>query len=192
MAHRYPLADQRIMFDEETEKLRWFMLPSEAQDLLLGNCQKVKTKVPFSPGEYCGTRNNSISEDHTESSPTLIPKCNVSSLLNCSSSSLYTRHNSLTSYETSPLKRSTSFLAEKACSDCGCLSPHHSGINREASPISRTRCYSLESSSASPPNRLLSSIENGHCSCGSQTDISDAESVCKGKYFRCNEFFGAR
>lgn len=178
MAHRYPLADQRVMFDEKAEKLRWFMLPSEAQDLLLGNCQKVKTKVPFSPGEYCGTRNNSISDDSSESSP--IPIYNVPPTLDLCSS-LYTRHNSLTSFETSPLKRSCSFLAEKAGSDCGCLSPFRSTVNRESSPMSRTRCYSLESSSASPPSRLLSSIDNGHCSCGSQTDISDAESISKGE-----------
>ncbi|XP_071445541.1 uncharacterized protein [Hetaerina americana] len=56
MAQRYPLADQSVMFDEKTEKLRWFMLPSEAQDLLLGNSQKVKTEVPFDPACYVGSR----------------------------------------------------------------------------------------------------------------------------------------
>ncbi|XP_065205688.1 uncharacterized protein LOC135835380 isoform X2 [Planococcus citri] len=182
MAHRYPLVDQRVMFDEKADELRWFMLPSEAQDLLLGNCQNVKTKVPFSPGEYCGTRNNSISEDSTDSATPLVP-CSISPSLDFGSNSYYTRHNSLTSFDSSPLKRSSSFFAEKSCSDCGCLSPFHSKINREASPMSRTRCYSLESNSASPPNRLLSSVEiNGHCSCGSQTDISDAESVSKADF----------
>ncbi|KDR20201.1 hypothetical protein L798_05680, partial [Zootermopsis nevadensis] len=46
MAQRYPLADQCVMFDESTDRLRWFMLPSEAQDLLLGNSQNVTEVFP--------------------------------------------------------------------------------------------------------------------------------------------------
>ncbi|XP_054261315.1 uncharacterized protein LOC128985628 isoform X2 [Macrosteles quadrilineatus] len=56
MAQRYPLGDQCVMFNEETNHLRWFMLPSEAQDLLLGNCINVKTCVPFTPSDYAGSR----------------------------------------------------------------------------------------------------------------------------------------
>lgn len=63
MAQRYPLADQCVMFDERTNRLRWFMLPSEAQDLLLGNSQNVKHDVPFDPVEYCGSR-GSVTEGH--------------------------------------------------------------------------------------------------------------------------------
>lgn len=51
MAQRYPLQIDRS-FNFVTEKmdaLRWFMLPSEAQDLLLGNSQNVKQDVPFNP-----------------------------------------------------------------------------------------------------------------------------------------------
>jgi ElaB/YqjD/DUF883 family membrane-anchored ribosome-binding protein len=60
MAQRYPLADQCILFDDNTEKLRWFMLPSEAQDLLLGNSQNVKHSVPFDPMLYDGSRASPI------------------------------------------------------------------------------------------------------------------------------------
>ncbi|KAG7198611.1 hypothetical protein KM043_005972 [Ampulex compressa] len=51
MAQRYPLQiDRSVSFvSERTEALRWFMLPSEAQDLLLGNSQNVKQDVPFNP-----------------------------------------------------------------------------------------------------------------------------------------------
>lgn len=51
MAQRYPLQiDRSYNFaSEKMETLRWFMLPSEAQDLLLGNSQNVKQDVPFSP-----------------------------------------------------------------------------------------------------------------------------------------------
>ncbi|XP_060817235.1 uncharacterized protein LOC132907833 [Bombus pascuorum] len=51
MAQRYPLQIDRSynIVSERLESLRWFMLPSEAQDLLLGNSQNVKQEVPFSP-----------------------------------------------------------------------------------------------------------------------------------------------
>ncbi|XP_076675975.1 uncharacterized protein LOC143373061 isoform X1 [Andrena cerasifolii] len=51
MAQRYPLQiDRSYNFaSERMEALRWFMLPSEAQDLLLGNSQNVKQDVPFNP-----------------------------------------------------------------------------------------------------------------------------------------------
>nr|XP_033321546.1 uncharacterized protein LOC117217812 [Megalopta genalis] len=51
MAQRYPLQIDRSynFVSERMEALRWFMLPSEAQDLLLGNSQNVKQEVPFNP-----------------------------------------------------------------------------------------------------------------------------------------------
>nr|XP_034171195.1 uncharacterized protein LOC117600215 isoform X1 [Osmia lignaria] len=51
MAQRYPLQIDRgySYVPERLEFLRWFMLPSEAQDLLLGNSQNVKQDVPFNP-----------------------------------------------------------------------------------------------------------------------------------------------
>lgn len=41
--------DQTLIFDGKTEKLRWFLLPSEAHDLLLGTGKNVKTSAPFDP-----------------------------------------------------------------------------------------------------------------------------------------------
>ncbi|XP_058791070.1 uncharacterized protein LOC131664190 [Phymastichus coffea] len=53
MAQRCPMQiDRSVFFDEKSERLRWFMLPHEAQDLLLGNSQKVKHNVPFDPSTY--------------------------------------------------------------------------------------------------------------------------------------------
>ncbi|XP_012282340.1 uncharacterized protein LOC105700732 [Orussus abietinus] len=53
MAQRYPLqVDHSETFTERTEALRWFILPNEAQDLLLGNSQNVKQDVPFNPVTY--------------------------------------------------------------------------------------------------------------------------------------------
>lgn len=87
MAHRYPLADQCVMFTEETNNLRWFMLPSEAQDLLLGNCAKVKTTVPFTPTDYSGSRGG------------VSPPPDCSSLLDTPPSP---RHRSLSALEMKP------------------------------------------------------------------------------------------
>ncbi|XP_046611734.1 uncharacterized protein LOC124301087 isoform X1 [Neodiprion virginianus] len=53
MAQRYPLQiDQSVVFTEQGKALRWFILPNEAQDLLLGNSQNVKQDVPFNPVTY--------------------------------------------------------------------------------------------------------------------------------------------
>ncbi|XP_011498134.1 PREDICTED: uncharacterized protein LOC105362393 [Ceratosolen solmsi marchali] len=53
MAQRYPMQiDRSVSFDEKSEALRWFMLPHEAQDLLLGHSQNVKHHVPFDPSTY--------------------------------------------------------------------------------------------------------------------------------------------
>lgn len=50
MAHRFPLQmDSNVTFTAVGESLRWFILPSEAQDLLLGNSQNVKQDLPFDP-----------------------------------------------------------------------------------------------------------------------------------------------
>ncbi|CAH1106305.1 unnamed protein product [Psylliodes chrysocephalus] len=48
-ANRGPYQDQGIIFDSRGEKLRWFMLQHEAQNLLTSNAQNVKQKVPFDP-----------------------------------------------------------------------------------------------------------------------------------------------
>lgn len=62
MAKKFPLPDQRSMFTEKAEKLRWFMLPSEAQDLLLGQSSShIKQHVPFSPAIYHGSPRTSDS-----------------------------------------------------------------------------------------------------------------------------------
>ncbi|XP_034934386.1 uncharacterized protein [Chelonus insularis] len=65
MAHRFPLQIDRSVFSERGEALRWFILPSEAQDLLLGNSQNVKQDLPFDPTQrrqvgMCSTQTNPI------------------------------------------------------------------------------------------------------------------------------------
>ncbi|XP_041473906.1 uncharacterized protein LOC121422784 [Lytechinus variegatus] len=47
------LPDQTILFDEGTTKLRWFMLPSEANKVLKGNRKTIQAStLPFEPPSY--------------------------------------------------------------------------------------------------------------------------------------------
>lgn len=48
VANRASLADQAVMFDDDSAKLRWFLLPSEAQQLLQGDTVAFK-EPPFAP-----------------------------------------------------------------------------------------------------------------------------------------------
>ncbi|CAH1777963.1 unnamed protein product, partial [Owenia fusiformis] len=50
---RYNMADQTLLFDEATQKLRWFLLPSEAQQLLSNTLPSNKQyHIPFTPPTY--------------------------------------------------------------------------------------------------------------------------------------------
>ncbi|KAK3925055.1 tRNA-cytidine(32) 2-sulfurtransferase [Frankliniella fusca] len=108
MAQRYPLPDQRLMFDEHTAALRWFMLPSEAQDLLLGNVQNVKQEVPFDPTPYSGARGRTASCDSASSGETTpgvqhtSPTSNGSTPPKCPLPTSFARHNSLSSIDNLP------------------------------------------------------------------------------------------
>lgn len=57
IARRHPVADHcASLQDDDLNPIRWFMIPSEAQDLLLGHSRNVKQEVPFSPTAYKGSR----------------------------------------------------------------------------------------------------------------------------------------
>uniref|UniRef100_A0A1B6C4J5 tRNA(Ile)-lysidine/2-thiocytidine synthase N-terminal domain-containing protein n=1 Tax=Clastoptera arizonana TaxID=38151 RepID=A0A1B6C4J5_9HEMI len=148
MAQRYPLADQCVMFDDATNHLRWFMLPSEAQDLLLGNCCNVKTTLPFSPSQYIGSRGDCTS-------PVIdIPNAQLFS----------SRHMSLSGLDNRPdikyrRPRSDSHSPSK---------PQQTLKPNMLSP--RERCYSL--GGATLP-KLPVPLRKRQISCSSQTDGLD-------------------
>ncbi|KAE9540014.1 hypothetical protein AGLY_005266 [Aphis glycines] len=148
MAKRFPLPDQRSMFTEKAEHLRWFMLPSEAQDLLLGHSSShIKQRVPFSPAVYYGS-----------------PRTSESSNVSSPNSSL-ARYNSL-----SALDHSLSARVRSSSGSSDMLLP-----NKHLSPVGlisqRERCYSLGSN----PNQFRR-LRERQCSCSSQTELSDSES----------------
>lgn len=157
MAHRYPLADQCIMFTEETNNLRWFMLPSEAQDLLLGNCAGVKTSVPFTPTDYSGSRGG-------VSPP---PEC--SSLLDTPPSP---RHRSLSALEMKPNRtiKEMRLIRPRSDSHSPCAAP----VQLKHLLPARERCYSL--GGATLPNLPCYPRER-QISCCSQTDDTDHDSI---------------
>lgn len=155
MAKRHPLADQCNMFTDELNHLRWFMLPSEAQDLLLGHFQNVKQDVPFSPTIYSGSRQNI----------TLLP--------------LIKRHNSLSVPDTEALtNKDIKILRQRSESN----SPARNNFSRIIQIPSRERCHSLGSAllhefpskhSMMPRQRLFSN--------SSQGDRTDSETSMTGE-----------
>ncbi|XP_017772669.1 PREDICTED: uncharacterized protein LOC108559823 [Nicrophorus vespilloides] len=56
IAIRKPFSNAPIVYDSRSEKLRWFMLQHEAQDILVGNSQNIKHTVPFNPLGFSGSR----------------------------------------------------------------------------------------------------------------------------------------
>ncbi|XP_037284800.2 uncharacterized protein LOC119177604 [Rhipicephalus microplus] len=74
-AHRAQLADQSLMFDAEAAELRWFLLPSEAKQLLEGTQVTLKDS-PFAPPKS-GMRK------HLEVKQQCVPSRQVSSKSAC-------------------------------------------------------------------------------------------------------------
>ncbi|KAL1110423.1 hypothetical protein AAG570_007954 [Ranatra chinensis] len=152
MAQRYPLADQCVMFEGELNDLRWFMLPSEAQDLLLGHSHNVKQDVPFQPPSY--------SNGMRLITPQVL------------------RHNSLTLLDTKlqPVKSELKLPRQRSDSQ----SPTRNRYSPLPPPIHlRERCYSVGSelvTKSSLPSPTADFIKrHRQVSCGSQTDVADSD-----------------
>lgn len=157
IARRYPVADQCSYIDEKFKNLRWFMLPTEAQDLLLGNFQNVKQEVPFSPTVYMGSKQE-ISK--------LSMDCKRTPNARETSDSLF---------------RDPRFLRQRSESN----SPAREEKDSKHKQLLRERCYSL--CSALVPennNRLISYSRPRLFSGGSQADYTDSETSLHGDEFR--------
>ncbi|XP_077518736.1 uncharacterized protein LOC144128846 [Amblyomma americanum] len=76
-AHRAQLADQTLMFDTEAAELRWFLLPSEAKQLLEGACIQFKDP-PFVPNRPAWQR-----QLETKTKQKCSPQCVVASKTTC-------------------------------------------------------------------------------------------------------------
>lgn len=183
MAKRFPLPDQRSMFTEKAEKLRWFMLPSEAQDLLLGQSSShIKQRVPFSPSVYPGSPRTSESSGLSSPNLSLARFNSLSSLENryCSFGVCHPDDNLIkidflcTSYvQLFPLS-SLSIRVRSSSGSSEMLLP-----NKHLSPVGlvsqRERCYSLGANPTNPPDQFKR-LRERQCSCSSQTELSDSDS----------------
>lgn len=186
-AHRTPLPDPGITFDDRSSRLRWFMLPSEAQDLLLGHSQNVKHDVPFDPATT--VRRSLISESND------LEMISISAPLSSNNSS--PKHFSLPSLD----EQEQAFKNEVMASHNGfqfnyefmnpskCQNNINFAIGGNVSQqgslqgqfnLLRERCHSLTSVSPmlSPQTRASLGMHSRQrqCSCSSQTDMQSIDS----------------
>ncbi|KAL4706705.1 hypothetical protein ACJJTC_014460, partial [Scirpophaga incertulas] len=207
LAMKCTSAEPEVTFNPRIDYLRWFMLPKEAHDLLLGRSANVKHIVPFDPSGYTGARKSlNVSRSSITSSPILgssprhfslsaIDDCHIIRLKQ--KQKFYSRESSLkeTLKEDVVTNRPVQFaVGEK-------VSPLRMITQPARQPLLiRSRCYSLGSDipqvplsteaklnlglkEASPHN--VSENSGSFCHCGSQTDLQslDDPMISPGKGF---------
>ncbi|XP_037871273.1 uncharacterized protein LOC101744503 isoform X2 [Bombyx mori] len=191
LAMKFSSADPEMTFNPRIDYLRWFMLPKEAHDLLLGRSSNVKHIVPFDPSGYTGARKSlHVSRSSITSSPILgssarhfslsaIDDCHVFRLKQ--KTKFYSRETSLreAQKEEDTVSRPVQFTVGES------VSPLRLGPSRQPLLV-RSRCYSLGSDSPpvplsaqtkmnlglkeASPNNVIEKTSN-FCNCGSQTDL---------------------
>nr|XP_032523108.1 uncharacterized protein LOC116774477 [Danaus plexippus plexippus] len=204
LAMKCATVEPEVSFNPKIDYLRWFMLPKEAHDLLLGKSANVKHIVPFDPVGYTGTRkslNNSRSS-HT-SSPVLGTTSrhfSLSAIDDCHLLNLKQRQKFFS--RESSLKETTKEKAETMSSN-----PVQFAVGESVSPLrivpqnaqtmlGRSRCYSLGSDlppvQLSARARLNLGLKEtpgngektiGFCNCGSQTDLPSLDDMSPTKKY---------
>ncbi|XP_045526641.1 uncharacterized protein LOC123715548 [Pieris brassicae] len=198
LAMKCPPTEPEVPFNPKVDYLRWFMLPKEAHELLLGRSSNVKHIVPFDPSGYTGARKslNSISRCSNTSSPILgssprhfslsaIDDCQIFRLKQ--KQKFYSRESSLresTNEDTVKIAHQPVQFAVGESVSPLCLVPQSSRPS-----LVRSRCYSLGSDSPPPPFSRQTKLNLGikeaspnnsdksssFCNCGSQTDLQSLE-----------------
>lgn len=180
-AIRNPYNDQNINFDARAEKLRWFMTQQEAQGILTGNYQNIKSTVPFDP-----TKASSLKKRDKESA-SITPVSNTSSprhyslpaiddhrIIGCSSPVPYFVQDVNTVYYSAPYQHPPLNFAIGETVNSNSLNP----------TICRERCFSLGAPNVSPPvlspqtrtSLGINPPRQRNCSCSSQNDMQSLES----------------
>lgn len=192
LAMKCSTAEPTVTFNPRIDYLRWFMLPKEAHDLLLGKSANVKHIVPFDPSGYTGARKSlHFNRSSITSSPILGSSArhfSLSAIDDCQIYRLKQKHK-LFAREFS--------LKETHKEDTVTTHPVHFAVGESVSPLRlrphnskpllvRSRCYSLGSDS--PPAALSAQTKmnlglketspgipnekvSNFCNCGSQTDL---------------------
>ncbi|KPJ18826.1 tRNA 2-thiocytidine biosynthesis protein TtcA [Papilio machaon] len=188
--------EPEVTFNPRIDYLRWFMLPKEAHDLLLGRSANVKHIVPFDPSGYTGARKSlNFSRSSVTSSPifgassrhfslSAIDDCQIFRLKQ--KQKFYSRESSLketTKEQAVTVANPVKFALGESVSPLRI-------VPQSAKPmLGRSRCYSLGSDS--PPVQLSAQTKmnlglketspsseektNGFCNCGSQTDLQSLD-----------------
>ncbi|CAH2088065.1 unnamed protein product [Euphydryas editha] len=192
LAMKCSSVEPEVTFNPKIDYLRWFMLPKEAHDLLLGKSASVKHIVPFDPSGYTGARKSlNISRCSNTSSPILGSSPRHFSLSAIDDCHLFRLKEKQKFYSReSSLKETTK---EEAIS----VNPHpvQFAVGESVSPLRfvpqsskptmRSRCYSLGSDIPEVPLSAVTKMNLGlkeaspnnnvkvssFCNCGSQTDL---------------------
>lgn len=152
-ANRCPYSDQGITFDSRCEKLRWFMLQQEAQDMLTSNSQNVKHSVPFDPAAYSGSKRTETKDSVKQtaalsgaSSPRhySLPAIDDHQIIGCSSPLPYFVQDVNAIYYSTPYSQSALNFAVGESVNSANLRPASHNLFRE-------RCLSLGAPNVSPP-----------------------------------------
>ncbi|KAL3265952.1 hypothetical protein HHI36_010140, partial [Cryptolaemus montrouzieri] len=182
-ANRKSFNDQGITFDSRCEKIRWFMLQQEAQDLLTSNAQNVKQNVPFDPSS--NFRPPSTKEENPQpfnlqpanNSPRhySFPSIEDPNILTCSSPVPYFLRDVNGGLYYPQIQQPMNFAIGESVNSAN-LNQLHQNFVRE-------RCLSLGANVSSPvlsPSTRVSlgmgHIRTRNLSCGSQNENTSLES----------------
>ncbi|CAG4937893.1 unnamed protein product [Parnassius apollo] len=196
LAMKCSTVEPEVGFNPRIDYLRWFMLPKEAHDLLLGRSANVKHIVPFDPSGYTGARKSlNFCRSSVTSSPIFGSSSRHFSLSAIDDCQIFRAKQKQKFYSReSSLKETSKEQVVKA------THPVKFALGESVSPLlmvpqsfkpimGRSRCYSLGSDS--PPVPLSAQTQmnlglketspsneskaNGFCNCGSQTDLQSLD-----------------
>ncbi|CRL05987.1 CLUMA_CG019101, isoform A [Clunio marinus] len=175
-----------LKLDDETEKLRWYMLPGEAHELLLGHSQNVKQAVPIDPNKMfespslvdlltCRTNSLSALDIRRYQKSQSLPATPQTTKLSISppkcSSPMSIKHQLDTASPPSPIVRFT-LGGEVTCATNFGQSPQVSSLIASESIRSRNRCHSWGPNPSPVWPRILGNKQSTRsCSVSSQTDL---------------------
>jgi hypothetical protein len=155
-ANRNPYTDQGIAFDARGEKLRWFMLQHEAQNILTSNAQNIKQKVPFDPVSYSGSKRTEChrkDQDHAANNPPVsnsgsprhfsLPSIDDPRILTCSSPVPYFLQDVNGLYYPQLSQPTVNFAVGETVNSAN--------LNHLQQNFARERCLSLGAPNISPP-----------------------------------------
>ncbi|XP_061717067.1 uncharacterized protein LOC133524927 isoform X1 [Cydia pomonella] len=196
LAMKCSTAEPEVSFNPRIDYLRWFMLPKEAHDLLLGRSANVKHIVPFDPSGYTGARKSLHTRANITSSPILgssprhfslsaIDDCQIFRLKQ--KQKFYSRESSLR--ETPPKGEGTPTSHPVKFAVGESISPLRLCPQSAQPLLIRSRCYSLGSDSPAVAFSAQTKLNLGlketspssitektsFCNCGSQTDLQSLD-----------------